>query len=255
MKLRVLGCSGGIASELETTSYLVDDDVLIDAGTGLTTLSIEEITRIRHIFLTHSHLDHIAGFPLMVDTLFGHQEVPLQVHAHPETIAALKEHIFNWVMWPNFEELEFQGIPAFEWCPMAHGERRRLGARLFEMIGVNHTVPGVAYRVTGRRQSFCFSGDTTTNDSLWQALNAGAPLDLLVVECAFPDEGLEIARVSRHYTPQLLAEDLDKLDHRPPIAISHLKPGQERQIMSDLRRALPDDEVIHLRGGDVFDFD
>lgn len=254
MKLRVLGCSGGIASELETTSYLIDDDVLLDAGTGLTTLSIDEITRIRHIFLTHSHLDHIAGFPLMVDTLFGHQQVPLQVHAHPETIAALKEHIFNWVVWPNFEELEFQGIPAFEWRPMEHGEHRDIGGRTLEMIGVNHTVPGVAYRVTEGDASFCFSGDTTTNDNLWRALNAGPPLDMLIVECGFPDEALEIARVSKHYTPRLLAEDLKKLEHRPPIAITHLKPGQELDIVADLRTALPGDEVLHLRGGDIFRF-
>ncbi|EDY87445.1 cAMP phosphodiesterase class-II:Metallo-beta-lactamase superfamily [gamma proteobacterium HTCC5015] len=252
MKLRVLGCSGGIASELDTTSYLLDEDVLIDAGTGLTTLSIEEIKRIRHIFLTHSHLDHIAGFPLMVDTLFGHQVEPLQVHAHPETIEALKEHIFNWVIWPNFEELEFQGVSAFEWCPMEHGERVQVGARELEMIPVNHTVHGVAYRVVQGEKSFCFSGDTTTNDSLWQTLNQGAPLDMLIVECGFSDSAMEVAKLSKHYTPTLLAEDLKKLSHKPPIGITHLKPGEELEIVRDLRAALPDYEVIHLRGGDIF---
>ena len=40
MKLRILGCSGGISGDLRTTSMLLDHDVLIDAGTGVGDLSI-----------------------------------------------------------------------------------------------------------------------------------------------------------------------------------------------------------------------
>lgn len=56
MKLRILGCSGGIGGEhLRTTSLLVDDDVLIDAGTGVGDLPIADLARIDHVFLTHTH--------------------------------------------------------------------------------------------------------------------------------------------------------------------------------------------------------
>ena len=41
MKFRVLGCSGGIGARARTTSFLVDDDVLLDAGTGVEDLSID----------------------------------------------------------------------------------------------------------------------------------------------------------------------------------------------------------------------
>src|SRR5690606_831156 len=104
MKFRVLGCSGGIGARARTTSFLVDEDILIDAGTGVEDLSIEELARIDHVFLTHSHLDHIAALPLLVDSVGGMRDKPLVVHALPETIVALRTHIFNWTIWPDFTE-------------------------------------------------------------------------------------------------------------------------------------------------------
>ncbi|HHO60058.1 MAG TPA: 3',5'-cyclic-nucleotide phosphodiesterase, partial [Thiotrichales bacterium] len=61
MKVRVLGCSGGICQSVATTSFLVDDDILIDAGTGVGDLTLAEMAAIRTVFITHSHLDHIAA--------------------------------------------------------------------------------------------------------------------------------------------------------------------------------------------------
>ncbi len=109
MKLRVLGCSGGIGARARTTSFLVDDDILLDAGTGVEDLTVEEIAAIDHVFLTHCHLDHVCALPLLVDSTGALRERPVTVHALPETIAALRQHIFNWVIWPDFTE-----IPHFE---------------------------------------------------------------------------------------------------------------------------------------------
>jgi len=78
MKLRILGCSGGIGGRhLRTTSMLLDNDILIDAGTGVADLSLTELSLIDHIFLTHSHLDHVASIPFMVDTVGGMRDQPL----------------------------------------------------------------------------------------------------------------------------------------------------------------------------------
>ena len=70
MRIRVLGCSGGIGAGSRTTALLVDDDVLIDAGTGIGDLALEDMDSIRHVFLTHSHLDHVAGLPMLADRIF-----------------------------------------------------------------------------------------------------------------------------------------------------------------------------------------
>ena len=102
MKLRILGCSGGIGGDLRTTSMLLDDDVLIDAGTGVGDLSIGALAAIDHIFLTHSHMDHVACVPFVADTVGWLREKPITVHATRATLDILKEHLFNWKLWPDF---------------------------------------------------------------------------------------------------------------------------------------------------------
>ncbi len=253
MKVRVLGCGGGVNQNVATTSFLVDDDILIDAGTGVCDLSLDEMRRIKHIFITHSHLDHIASIPLLADTLFDDLiGQPLMVYALPETIKALQDHIFNWTIWPDFTELPHKSNAVLKLEAMTAGTVLDLSGRQIEMIGVNHTVPGVGYCVSADGKAFAFSGDTTSNENFWTSLNKYESLDLLFVESAFADKDLELAKVAFHYCPQLLAEDLPKLKHKTRVYISHLKPGCEQEIIEQCKAALPDWEIHQLNGGDVF---
>jgi ribonuclease BN (tRNA processing enzyme) len=253
MRLKVLGCSGGIGVDLRTTSLMIDDDILIDAGTGVSQLTLEQMAGLRHIFLTHTHLDHIAGLPLLVDSIFDRIHEPLVIHGQPATIEAVQQHIFNWVVWPDFARLPRADAPVMRYEIMRPGARVGIGGRELEMIPVNHVVPGVGYRVTGPEGGvFAFSGDTTTNDTLWAALNAHERLDLLIVECAFTDADIEIARLAYHYCPQLLAADLRKLRHRPALRITHLKPGGEAGIMDQCVASIDDREVLRLGATETF---
>ncbi|MBE9564600.1 MAG: 3',5'-cyclic-nucleotide phosphodiesterase, partial [Proteobacteria bacterium] len=240
MKVRVLGCSGGIGQRLATTSFLVDDDILIDAGTGVCDLTLDEMRRIKHIFITHSHLDHVASIPLLADTLFDDLiGNPLIVHALPETIKALQDHIFNWTIWPNFTELPHKTNAVLKLEAAESGTVFELSGRKIEMIDVNHSVPGVAYRVESEGKAFAFSGDTTSNENLWISLNKHDALDLLFIESAFSNDDLELAKVAFHYCPQLLADDLLKLKYKTKVCVSHLKPGAEQEIMAQCEAALP----------------
>lgn len=252
MHIKILGCSGGIGGNLRTTSFLIDDDIIIDAGTGLGDLPLNQMTGIRHIFLTHSHMDHIAGLPLLADSMFGVHEEPIVVHALEKTIKALKTHIFNWIIWPDFSELPNKDHPCIRFDVMNPGETITIRKRDFEMIPVNHTVPGVGYCVSTNRSTVAFSGDTTTNDTLWARLNEYPKLDLLYVESAFGNHDHEISRISKHYCPELLAEDLKKLKHRPEIWLTHFKPGDEDLIFEECVEALPDFSVNRLSGGEIF---
>jgi cAMP phosphodiesterase len=253
MKVRVLGCSGGINKNVATTSFLVDDDILLDAGTGVGDLSLQEMRNIRHIFITHSHLDHIASIALLADTLFDDLiGNPLTVHALPETIEALQKHIFNWTIWPDFTELPHKDDAVLKFELMEAGEVCQLENRQIEMIAVNHAVPAVGYRIESSGKSFAFSGDTTSNENFWARLNRHDSLELLFVESAFADEDMKLAELAYHYCPQLLAEDLKKLKHRPALYISHLKPGSEQVIMQQCVAALPEWEVNQLKNDDVF---
>jgi len=255
MKLRVLGCSGGIAKKLRTSSYLIDDDILLDAGTGVGDLTIEEMRKISHVFISHSHMDHVLSIPLLVDTLFSHLlNQPLLVHARAETIKALKQHIFNWTLWPDFTELPDKTSPVLRFVEMNPGDALLLGERRVEMVDVNHTVPASAFIIESPQVCFAYSGDTFTNDSFWDRLNELESVDFMIMEVAFGEQEIELARLAKHYCPSLLAEDLQKLRHRPKIGISHLKPGAEKEIYQQCCDALEGQRTLcRLASDDHFE--
>ena len=186
MELKVLGCSGGVGGQLRTTTLLINDDILIDAGTGLGDLNLQAMSSIRHIFLTHSHLDHVTSIPFLVDTLFDTIKEPIIVHGQAATIDALKSHIFNNIIWPDFARLPNSNTPVMKYEVMQPGETVEINNQKIEMIQVNHIVPGVGYRVESETGSFAFSGDTSTNDTFWDALNKHDKLDLLFLSQHFP---------------------------------------------------------------------
>lgn len=253
MRIKILGCSGGIGAGLRTTSILVDDDILIDSGTGIGDLAIAELRRVRHVFMTHSHLDHSAGLPLLLDTVFDSLDAPVTVHGRVETIDALKTHIFNWVLWPDFSVLPTARKPAMRYQAMKLGEILRLDSRSIQLVEVNHTVPGAGYIIEAGRKVFAFSGDTAANDTFWAAVNARPQVDALMVETAFANSNKELAWLARHYCPETLAEDLQKLKHDPDIYITHLKPGAEDTIFNEIRAALPERRIHRLQGNEVFE--
>jgi len=252
VKLRVLGCSGGVAEGLRTTSLLINDSILIDAGTGVGDLTLEEMSKIEHIFITHSHIDHVGFLPLLVDSMFSNITTPITVYSQAVTIQAIKDHIFNWIIWPDFSQLPRPDKAVLKFQAMAPDETLLLDEVLFQMIEVSHTVPAVAYRIEHGGKSIAFSGDTSSNDTLWDRLNAYPGLDILIVESAFSNDQYDLALLSRHYTPSLLAQDLNKLRHDPEIYITHLKPGDEKKIIDELDKITPKRAFKILQNDTVF---
>lgn len=253
MHIKILGCSGGVGPGLRTTSVLVDDQLLIDAGTGVGDLALSQMCAIQHVVLTHSHLDHVCGLAFMADNLFDLIEAPIQVHATEATLKAVREHIFNWTIWPDFSQLPTPENALIHWRPMTPGQpleiNRGISVSSFEVL---HTVPAVGVAVQGPRGTFAFSGDTYATGKLWDALNALPQLDLLMIEVAFPDEDAELAATSRHFSPALLGQELTKLKHRPRLLLTHHKPGTERDIERECATALKGWNYQHLKAGDSF---
>ena len=254
MQIRVLGCSGGIGGDLRTTSLLLDDDILIDAGTGVGDLSIDEMVAIDHVFLTHSHLDHVAFVPLMMDTLIGMREKPVTLHATRETWQMLQEHIFNWKIWPDFSIIPHEHDPFLRYSEIRVGEAVHLDGRSITPLPVKHVVPSVAFRIDSGAASLVFSGDTTNCDALWEAVNEIDNLKYLVIETAFGNAELRLARLSGHLCPSLLVEELDKLRRPATIYITHLKPGEGDEIMRQIAATAPAFNPLPLLQGQVFEF-
>ncbi len=254
MKVRVLGCSGGIGGgNWRTTSLLVDDDVLIDAGTGLAELSLPELAAIDHVFITHSHLDHIAALPLMIDAVADLRKSPVTVHALAATLETIRSHIFNWATWPDFSEISVSNRQVMQYSPLLVGETVALRGRNITALPAEHTVPAVGYLLDSGQGSLVFSGDTTVNDRLWPIINGVANLRYLLIEAAFSDSQEALARVSKHLCPRLLRSELDKLVSPVEVFVTHLKPGQATEIIDEIGEGAGKPLAI-LRDGLVFEF-
>jgi len=238
MRLKVLGCSGGIGGNLHTTSFLLDRDVLIDAGSGVSELSLSELREIDHVFITHSHLDHICCLPFLIDSVGWMRSHPLTVYASKATLDALKRHIFNWVVWPDFTEIPNAEKPVMRFREIALGEVVDLQGRKIRSVPAHHTVPAVGYHLDSGQSSLVFSGDTHINDRLWEVVNRIENLRYLLIETAFSEGEKNLAELSLHLCPSLLAGELAKFTGEAEIFITHLKPGEVEMTMREIESCL-----------------
>lgn len=237
MKVRVLGCSGAIAKDCRTTSFLIDADLLVDAGTGVGDLTLEQMRGIDQVLLTHSHLDHVAALPLMVDAIAAQRKQPLKIYALAGTIAALKAHIFNNVIWPDFSAIPTPQDPFISFHEIRVGQTLQFGAKLVEVLPAVHTVPAVGFAVTAGSGCWVFTGDTERNPALWERVNQ-LNVAMLVIETAFSNREKDLAKLSLHLSPTVLAEELDNIakGKNYPIYITHTKPAETEQIMEEIQR-------------------
>jgi cAMP phosphodiesterase len=195
---------------------------------------MEAMAKIDHVFVTHSHLDHVTSIPFMVDTVGWMRDKPLTVHALPETIADLKAHLFNWKLWPDFTEIPEPAKPMLRFSPVLLGQRQTISGRTITPVPANHVVPAVGYWLDSGNASLVFTGDSTSCRELWQEVNRIANLRYLIVETAFSDAERELAIRAKHFCPSLLIEQLELLTQRAEIFITHLKPGGGDMIMREI---------------------
>ena len=255
MKLRVLGCSGGIGGRHQrTTAFLVDHDILVDAGTGVAELSVAELAAIDHVFLTHCHLDHIAALPLMIDTVADQRRLPLTVYGSADVLDTLRRHVFNWSIWPDFSVLPSPEAPLLRFQAIEIGQTVALAGRRLTALPVDHTVPAIAYGLDSGSGSLVFSGDTGPSEAFWQAVNGIANLRYLLVECAFPNSEEALARQAKHLCPDFLAEGLARLSRPCEVYITHLKPGMIETTMEEIENGLGAFQPRLLQNNQVFAF-
>jgi ribonuclease BN (tRNA processing enzyme) len=255
MKVRILGCSGGIGgSHLRTASMLVDEDVLVDCGTGVGDLTLAELARVDHVFLTHSHLDHIAGLPLLIDSVGDMRDRPVTVHATEATIEILRAHVFNWAIWPDFNEIPSVGAPQMRYQSLRTGVAVDLGGRRITALPACHTVPAVGYHLDSGPASLVISGDTGPCPEFWAAVNGIDNLRYLIVETAFSNRDRRLASAAKHLCPESLAGELASLQRAAEIYITHLKPGQIELTMQEINDSLGELRPRMLENNQVFEF-
>lgn len=259
MKLRVLGCAGAIAAGHKTTSFLIDDALLVDAGTGVGDLTLDELHGIDDVLITHAHLDHVAALALLADTIIGRRRLgvrgPVRVHALPETLAALQTHIFNGVIWPDFTRLPSADLPVLAFRPLAVGHTLTLSGRRVQVLSAEHTVAACGYAVEGSSGWWVYTGDTEANPPFWGELQADpirGRVAMLVIETAFSNREERVARLSKHLHPAALADEVEHLASDVPIYLTHAKPGEIHQIVQEVRAFDSRHRIGHLYSGQEF---
>jgi len=249
MELRILGCSGGEAEGNRLTGLLVNGVVAIDAGSLTQALSVREQIGIRQIFISHSHLDHICSLPFFTKNIFGHTDVPVEIRALPETLDALRRHLFNDELWPDFSVIPSPDNPIIRFSEILPGTTYELEGLRITPIPVNHLVPCVGYLVEDDHSAFLFSSDTAETEQIYQVANRTKNLKLFITEASFPNEQAWLAEASKHLTPEKLGRELRKLKPKAAVGIYHLTPG-DRPIMLPQIAAIGDPR-IHLLAQDA----
>ena len=261
VRIQVLGCSGSIAAGCRTTAFLLDEHTLIDAGTGVGDLTLEQMVAIDDIVVSHSHLDHVLAIPLLADSVMRRrmqtpERGPIRVHALPATLHTLRAHLFNGALWPDFTELPSREQPILTLHEIAVGQTLLLGSgeqvRRVRVLPAAHTVPAVGFAVETGVGLWVYTGDTGPNPALWAAL-AGQRIAHLIIETAFADEERALAEISGHHAPATLAAELRQLDNAVAVHITHPKPGEAEAVIAQIHAVERRHHVALLRAGQVFE--
>jgi ribonuclease BN (tRNA processing enzyme) len=257
MNLRVLGCSGSDLPGHNLTSFLVNDTVLLDAGTVTSALDLAGQARIEHIFVTHPHLDHIKDILFLADNLIeffvGKKRPPLAIHGLPEILDAIATHLLNDTIWPDFTVIP-QNSPVLTYAPMTPGVPVVLNGLSVAAFPVNHAkaASGFVLWEEDGAHNIAYTGDTGPCDSCWQYFDSlPFPLAHCITEASFPSSMEALAMASRHLTPKLLRAELAKLKAQPEILIYHMKAPFAAQIQQELEQELAGRPYRLLRENDV----
>ena len=255
MKVKVLGCSGSESIGHRTPGFLVNDRVMLDAGTIGAALTIQAQSRITDIFISHTHLDHIKGLLFLADNVIGRIARPVNIRAIPKVIDAIRKHLMNGLIWPDFTAIPTTKDPVLAYKPFPAGRTVAAAGLKVKAIPMNHPVPAVGFLVSDGRSSFIYSADTGPNEGLWAEARKAKNLQGIIVDTSFPNGMKHVADLSGHFTPAQLHEDLTRarVGTGVPIYIYHIKPVHKNRVIRELR-ALGRRNVKVLKEGKTYTF-
>ncbi len=253
MRIRVLGAHGGSSPRHRQTSFLLNEGVCLDAGAVTEALSLEEQMRVHAVLVTHSHLDHVAALPFLVENVLGRAREPVEVAAPAEVIASLRRHLFNDDIWPDFSRLPDRRLPTVTFRVLAWNVPEQVNGLTATAVAVSHIVPTCGYLVSDGGGTVVFSGDTGPTEELWAAARRTPDVKAVFAECSFPDGMREIAEVSQHLTPATLKVELQKMPPDVPVFLYHMKPPTLETLVAEVA-ALSERRLTILSDGDEFVF-
>jgi cAMP phosphodiesterase len=235
MKFRILDtASAGGAPRQYASSYLVNDVLAVDAGCLGFWRSPADQVGIRHVLITHTHLDHIASLPIFIENAYRPGLDSVTVYGLPETMDALQRHVFNDVLWPDFVNIRMDGQPLVRLQPIQAGKPFQVAGLAVSAIPVDHIVPACGFIVTDRRSTIIFGADSGPTQQLWEAVQSTPRPRAVLLEACFPNSMKELARVSAHLTPEMFRDEVAKMPDVDRIIAVHVKEAFRTQVEEEL---------------------
>lgn len=255
MKVKVLGCSGSEAIGHNPPGFLVNDRVMLDAGTITAALTIEQQSRITDVLISHTHLDHIKSLLFLADNVIGRNRKPVYVRSIPKVLDAIRKHLMNELIWPDFTRIPTPKAPVLAYAPFAAMKPVRVAGLTIKAVPMNHPVPAVGFLVRDGKTSFIYTADTGPNEKIWREAAKARNLKGIIVDTSFPNVMDAVAGLSGHFTPAQLAADLTtaNIPFNTPIYIYHIKPVHKRKVIAELK-ALGRKNVKILQEGKTYIF-
>jgi ribonuclease BN (tRNA processing enzyme) len=251
MKLKVIGSSGGESPRHNLPAFLIDEHLLLDAGTIGASLTEASQWKIRHILITHAHLDHIKGIPFLADNLvIKNQEHSVTIISMKSVLAALKRNLLNNRIWPDFTIISAASRPVLLLKALVPGKPLKVCRYTITAYKVNHSVPAVGYIIEDSKgKRLLYTGDTGPTDALWKA---SRHLDCAIIEVSFPNKMKHMALKTGHLTPELFLNEVRKMGFRPKkIFITHPKPLYLKEIRNEIKD-LPLKNIAFLKDGRTY---
>jgi ribonuclease BN (tRNA processing enzyme) len=236
--MRVHVCTAPVSPGHPTTTLVVDGVLAVDAG-GLGWFAPPaELARVAHVLLTHTHIDHVAGLPIFLDTVYGLAAPPPTVAATAVTLAALRAHVFNNTIMPDFVELGRHIPPFLVERELTPGTPTRLGRYEVTAHEVTHTVPTVAYVIDDGTDAVAVVTDTAPVPELIARLAATPRLRTVYLESSFPVAEAALAVLTCHLTTVQFLEAAATLESAGVRVVPiHVKPRYAAEITAELRAA------------------
>ncbi|HXH29624.1 MAG TPA: 3',5'-cyclic-nucleotide phosphodiesterase [Bacteriovoracaceae bacterium] len=254
MKIKVLGGHGGLVKGYATTSFLIDDCLLLDAGNAASTLSIDEQINIENILISHCHMDHIKDLAFLSDNCFGLRKTPFQVYTHGTVKKAIKDHLLNDVVWPDFTKLPTAQNPTMEIHAVESEKEFVLGPYEIFPVKVNHPMDAMGFIIKKNGESILFTSDTGPTNRIWEFAHKTPNLKAIFTEVSFPNEMQKVADLSDHHTPDSINAEIRKMPKDIPIVLTHLKPNYREVILRQMSVFKNSRVKILEEDGEVFSF-
>jgi cAMP phosphodiesterase len=236
MNIRVIGCSGAELPGHNAPAFLLNNEILLDAGSLTGVLDEKAQLRIKNIFITHAHLDHIRSIPFLADNIVvGKNSSKVTIYSIAPVIRTIKTHLFNSAVWPDFTIIPNPHDAILNLVGLKTGQSIEINGYTVVPYKVNHTVPAVGYLVEdGKGRRIFYTGDTGPSPNTWKKIS-NKKIHCLIIDVSFPNSMRELALRTGHLTPDLLKSELARIQPFPGrIFITHPKPQYFKAIKREV---------------------